>query len=84
MTVTPALTLPERGSTYDATCYLGDGGENGCNTTIQVDVMTEIKQDLSFLFLLLQPSVWVHLSPIVDEKQCKYQPYENLSAKSFE
>lgn len=37
-----ALTLPERG-TYDATCYLGDGGENGCNTTIQVDVMTEIK-----------------------------------------
>ncbi len=36
-----ALTMTERG-VYDATCYLGDGGEDGCRTTIQVDVMTEI------------------------------------------
>ncbi len=46
-----SMVLPERG-VYDATCYLGDGGENGCSTTIQVDIMTEIKTG-PFLPLLI-------------------------------
>ncbi len=38
---TTDMIFDEKGI-YDATCYLSDGGEQGCSTRIQVDIMTII------------------------------------------